>query len=84
MRENEARYPKKTVELILNLDITAKDLELAHEIYGDVRLYVAGCRMKRNPVHHPVDEELKSQYKSVTMHSDVMYYWKKLFFVCVY
>ena len=39
--------------------------------------------MQRNPVHHPVDEELKSKYKSVTMHGDVMYYRKKRLFVCV-
>ncbi len=38
---------------ITGLDITAKDLELAHEIYGDVCPYVAGRRMKRNPVCAP-------------------------------
>ena len=110
VRENEARYPKKTVDrarraqdLIINsgfsslhdakalvnngaitgLDVTARDLELAHEIYGDVRPYVAGRKMKREPVHQPVHSELKSRYRIVSMHGDVMYYRKKRLFVCV-
>lgn len=46
--------------------------------------YTAMCdRMKRNPVHHPMDEELKSKYKTITMHGDIMYYRKKRLFICV-
>jgi hypothetical protein len=62
---------------ITSLDIIAKNLELAHEIYGDVRRYVAGRRMKQATVHRSVDEELKSKYKTITMHGDIMYYRKK-------
>jgi hypothetical protein len=68
---------------ITGVNITSKDLEIAHEIYGDVRPYVAGRRSRHKPIHHPVDPELKSNYKLVTMHGDVMYYRDKRFFVCL-
>jgi hypothetical protein len=68
---------------ITGIDITAKDLDIAHEIYGDVRPYVAGRRMQRTPTHHPVDRDLKLRQKTVTMHSDIMFFRNKRFFVCL-